>query len=57
MRIKSISLKSKKVDLSTLVSVNLLAVSRQCPLGCYASLDTVSTFTDVLAMRSMHYYM
>ncbi len=52
------ALVSRMVDLTQLVSVNLLTVSRLGPLrGCYASLDTAIRLTDVLAMRSMRYCM
>ncbi len=46
------------VDLTQLVSVNLLTVSRLGPLrGCYASLDTAIRFTGGVVMRSMRYCM
>jgi len=55
---KSIAWLSWMVDLTQLVSVNLLTVSRLGPLrGCYASLDTAIKFTGVSAMRSMRYCM
>ena len=58
MSMKSMGLVSWMVDLTQLVSVNLLTVSRLGPLrGCYASLDTAIRFTDGVVMRSMRYCM
>ena len=62
MSMKSMGLVSWMVDLTQLVSVNLLSVSRLGdpaePLrGCYASLDTAVRFTAGVVMRSMRYCM
>ena len=59
MSMKSRDLESRMVDLTEIVSVTLLAVSRpgrpRNPSGCYASLDTAIRFTDGVVMRSMRY--
>jgi len=57
MSMKSMGLVSRMVDLTQVVSVNLLSVSRPSPSGCYASLDTAIRFTDGVVMRSMRYCM
>ena len=56
MSMKRRGLVSRMVDLTQLVSVNLLTVSRLGPLrGCYASLDTAIRLTDVVVMRSIRW--